>query len=190
MAFFRSLFPVVVACATLTPAICPAADDIANPPEIPMPPAAPVMRVIPAAPEYAAPSAQELLKDCKSQDFVECMRDWRPPPPPPPPPEPPKPTAEEEKAKQEEEARRRAAAKPPEPPPPGSPREPAVGGPLTGKAPPPNPEGDKALLDALSQAIKDAGLAGKIQLPDAPTEGSVELKLDDKSPGKPAAGKK
>lgn len=167
-----------------------AADDIANPPEDALPPLAPVLRVAPAQPEYIAPSAQELLKECESKDFVACMREWRPPPPPPPPPEPPKPTAaEEEKARKEEEARR-AAAGPPPPIQPGAPREPAQGGSLAGKPPPPNPAADKATLDALSKAIRDAGLADKIKLPDAPSDGGVEMKLDDKKPAAPAKGGK
>lgn len=198
MAFHRNLVAVACVAAALLPSCGRAAGggDISNPPEDPMPAAAPSMRIIPAGPEYAAPSPQELLKDCKSKDFVECMREWRPPPPPPPPPEPPKMTAEEEKAKEEakakaeEEAKRRAAAAPPPPPKPGAAGEPPPGGPPPGKAPPPNPAADKASLDALAKAINDAGLAGKIQLPDAPTDGSVELKLDNKPPGKPAAGKK
>lgn len=183
-----AVLTVAAACAPLGAAR--AADDIANPPEDALPPLAPVLRIIPAQPEYAAPSPQELLKECEGKDFVACMREWRPPPPPPPPPEPPKPTAEdEEKARQEEEARR-AAAGPPPPIQPGAPREPAQGGPLTGKPPPPNPAADKAMLDALSKAIRDAGLADKIKLPDAPVDGGVEMKLDDKKPAAPAAGGK
>jgi periplasmic protein TonB len=169
-------------------------NDVANPPEDPLPPLPRELTVAPAGPEYAAPSPQELLKDCKSKDFVECMREWRPPPPPPPPPpEPPKPTAEEEKAK-EEEAKRQAAGKPP-PPPPGSggapPDQPPENAALTpGKPPPPNPAADKAQLDALAKAIRDAGLADKIKLPDAVGDGNVEMKLDDKKAGKPPAAKK
>lgn len=187
---FRRLLIVVLSAAGLSVvgasvAAVAADGDIANPPEDALPPLAPVLRVIPAAPEYAAPSPQELLKECEGKDFVACMRDWRPPPPPP---EPPKPTAEEETAREEEEARRRAAASPPPPPQPGEPREPAQGGPLVGKPPPPNPAADKATLDALAKAIRDAGLADKIKLPDAPTDGGVEMKLDDKKPA-PAGGK-
>lgn len=186
----RLWIAVVIAAACAPVGAARAADDIANPPEDALPPLAPTLRVIPAQPEYAAPSAQELLKACENKDFVVCIREWRPPPPPPPPPEPPKPTAEEEeKARQEEEARR-AAAGPPPPLQPGAPREPAQGGPLTGKPPPPNPAADKATLDALSKAIRDAGLADKIKLPDAPSDGGVEMKLDDKKPAAPAAGGK
>lgn len=189
--FRRLLIALLTAVAAGGPVgAARAADDIANPPEDALPPLAPVLRVIPAQPEYAAPTAQELLKECENKDFVACMREWRPPPPPPPPPEPPKPTAEEEeKARQEEEARR-AAAGPPPPLQPGAPREPAQGGPLVGKPPPPNPAADKATLDALSKAIRDAGLADKIKLPDAPVDGGVEMKLDDKKPAAPAAGGK
>lgn len=189
--FRRLLIALLTAVAASgPPGAARAADDIANPPEDALPPLAPVLRVIPAQPEYAAPAAQELLKECENKDFVACMREWRPPPPPPPPPEPPKPTAEEkEKARQEEEARR-AAAGPPPPLQPGAPREPAQGGPLAGKPPPPNPAADKATLDALSKAIRDAGLADKIKLPDAPVDGGVEMKLDDKKPAAPAAGGK
>lgn len=171
----------------------PGFEDIANPPEDPMPPVPQELRRAPSGPEYAAPTPQELLKDCPDKDFVVCMQKWRPPPPPPPPPEPPQLTEEEKKAaeerqrKEEEEARRKAAANPP---PPGAPREPAVGGPLVGQPPPPNPQADKATLDALSKALKDSGLADKIRLPDAPVDGSVELKMDDKKPPKPANGKK
>lgn len=185
----RLLIAVCAAAVCATIGVARAADDIANPPEDALPPLAPVLRVIPAQPEYAAPSPQELLKECEGKDFVACMREWRPPPPPPPP-EPPKPTAEdEEKARQEEEARR-AAAGPPPPLQPGAPREPAQGGPLVGKPPPPNPAADKATLDALSKAIRDAGLADKIKLPDAPSDGGVEMKLDDKKPIAPAKGGK
>ncbi|HRQ81928.1 MAG TPA: hypothetical protein PKZ97_12505, partial [Azospirillaceae bacterium] len=67
---------------------------------------------------------------------------------------------------------------------------PAQGGPLVGKPPPPNPAADKATLDALSKAIRDAGLADKIKLPDAPSDGGVEMKLDDKKPAAPATGGK
>jgi periplasmic protein TonB len=167
-------------------------NDVADPPEDPLPPLVRDLSKAPSGPEYAAPSPQELLKDCKSKDFVECMREWRPPPPPPPP-EPPKPTAEEEKAK-EEEAKRQASGKPP-PPPPGSggapPDRPPENAALTpGKPPPPNPAADKAQLDALAKAIRDAGLADKIKLPDAVGDGNVEMKLDDKKAGKPPAAKK
>lgn len=161
-----------------------AGDDIPNPPEDPMPPPPPVLKIIPSGPEYLAPSAQELMENCDSKDFVTCFKEWRPPPPPPPPP--PEPTAEDN-AKEEEKAKPEEA-KPSPPPgiPPGTPRDPAVGGPLVGPPPPSDPAADKATLDALAKALKETGLEGKITLPSSPEDGSVELKFDGKPAAKPA----
>ncbi|PWC81972.1 hypothetical protein TSH100_24810, partial [Azospirillum sp. TSH100] len=80
---------------------------------------------------------------------------------------------------------------PPPPPDPKAPRQPAQGGPVP--PPPPDPAkeaaaaaADRATLDALSKALKDSGLDGKVLLTD-PKAGDPVLKLDSAPGSKPAA---
>ncbi|CAO3400488.1 hypothetical protein [Azospirillum palustre] len=148
-----------------------------TPPEDPLPPPPKPLSVAPDEPQVVAPDAAGLLKDCKQQTFTDCFRLWQPPPPPPPPPEPEKDTA--------------AAPPPPPPPDPKAPRQPAQGGPV----PPPPADAakeaaaaaaDRATFDALSKALKDSGLDGKVLLTD-PKGGDPLLKLDSVPSSKPAA---
>lgn len=146
------------------------------PPEDPLPPPPQPLPMAPDEPLFVAPDAVELLKECKQPAFTDCFRLWQPPPPPP---EPEKDTA--------------GPPPPPPPPPridPNAPRQPAQGGPV----PPPPPDqakeaaaaaADRATLDALSKALKDSGLDGKVLLTN-PNGGDPTLKLDSQ-PGKPAA---
>ncbi|CAO3406612.1 hypothetical protein [Azospirillum largimobile] len=146
------------------------------PPEDPLPPPPQPLPVAPDEPLVVAPDAVELLKECKQPAFTDCFRLWQPPPPPP---EPEKDTA--------------GPPPPPPPPPridPNAPRQPAQGGPV----PPPPPDqakeaaaaaADRATLDALSKALKDSGLDGKVLLTN-PNGGDPTLKLES-PPGKPAA---
>ncbi|WP_431856389.1 hypothetical protein [Azospirillum sp.] len=155
---------------TTVPAFAQDADDS---PEPPLPKAPPEMPLASAAPIVLGPDPRELLvEQCKDEDFVECFKKWRPPPPPAPPPEP-----EKKEAK---------AAEPPAPPDPNAPREPAVGGPLVGPPPEPNPAADQATYDALVKAMKEAGLDGKVTLPGPPQDGSATMEL---APPKPVAPK-
>ncbi len=149
------------------------------PPEDPLPPPPEPLPVAPDEPVVVAPDAAELLKECKQQAFTDCFRLWQPPPPPPPPPEPEKDTA----------------TAPPPPPPfdPKAPREPAQGGPVP--PPPSDPAkeaaaaaADRATFDALSKALKDSGLDGKVMLTN-PGGGDPTLKLDSTT-GKPATATK
>ena len=154
-------------------------EEPAVPPEDPLPPPPKPLPLAPDEPLVVAPDAAELLKDCKQQAFTDCFRLWQPPPPPPPPPEPEKETA----------------GPPPLPPPPDpkAPREPAQGGPVP--PPPPDPAkeaaaaaADRATFDALSKALKDSGLDGRVLLTD-PKGGDPTLKLDS-VPGKTPAAKR
>lgn len=151
-------------------------EEPAVPPEDPLPPPPQPLPVAPDEPLVVAPDAVELLKECKQAAFTDCFRLWQPPPPPP---EPEKDTA---------------GPPPPPPPPlridPNAPRQPAQGGPV----PPPPPDqakeaaaaaADRATLDALSKALKDSGLDGKVLLTN-PGGGDPTLKLDS-NPAKPAA---
>ncbi len=150
-------------------------EEPAVPPEDPLPPPPKPLPLAPDEPLVVAPDAAELLKDCKQQAFTDCFRLWQPPPPPPPEPE------------------KKAAGTPPPPPPPDpkAPREPAQGGP----APPPPPDSaneaaaaaaDRATFDALSKALKDSGLDGRVLLTD-PKGGDPLLKLDSVPGNQPAA---
>lgn len=144
------------------------------PPEDPLPPPPKPLPVVPDEPLIVAPDAAELLKDCKQQAFTDCFRLWQPPPPPPPEPE------------------TETAGPPPPPPPPDpkAPRLPAQGGPVP--APPSDSAkeaaaaaADRATFDALSKALKDSGLDGKVLLTD-PKGGDPVLKLDSVPGGQPA----
>ncbi|MBP2298454.1 hypothetical protein [Azospirillum picis] len=138
------------------------------PPEDPLPPPPEPLPVAPDMPVVVAPDAVDLLKECKQAAFTDCFRLWQPPPPPPEP--------------------EKQAGGPPIPPPPAdphAPREPAVGGPV----PPTDPakteataKADRATLDALTKALKDSGLDGKVLLTN-PSGGDPTLKLDT-APGK------
>ena len=146
------------------------------PPEDPLPPPPQPLPLAPDEPLVIAPDAVELLKECKQPAFTDCFRLWQPPPPPP-------------------EPEKETAGPPPAPPPPpridpNAPRQPAQGGPV----PPPPPDqakeaaaaaADRATLDALSKALKDSGLDGKVLLTN-PGGGDPTLKLDS-HPAKPAA---
>ncbi len=138
------------------------ADDLsgdAPEPPLPQPPA--VMPLASTGPVVLGPDTHELLTEqCKDQDFGACFKNWRPPPPPPEP--------EKKEAK---------AAEPPAQLPPGAPREPAVGGPLVGPPPTPQPEADQATYDALVKAMKEAGLDGKVLMPDPPQDGGTIMQL-------------
>ncbi|WP_042704350.1 hypothetical protein [Azospirillum sp. B506] len=145
-----------------------------TPPEDPLPPPPKPLSVAPDEPQVVAPDAAELLKECKQPAFTDCFRLWQPPPPPP---EPEKDTAGPPPA--------------PLPPDPKAPREPAQGGPVP--PPPPDPAkeaaaaaADRATFDALSKALKDSGLGGKVLLSD-PKGGDPVLKLDSAPGSKPAA---
>ncbi|ANC91345.1 hypothetical protein A6A40_05180 [Azospirillum humicireducens] len=146
------------------------------PPEDPLPPLPQPLPVAPDEPLVIAPDAVELLKECKQPAFTDCFRLWQPPPPPP-------------------EPEKETAGPPPPPPPPpridpNAPRQPAQGGPVP---PPPADQAkeaaaaaaDRATLDALSKALKDSGLDGKVLLTN-PGDGDPTLKLDSQ-PGRPAA---
>ena len=143
------------------------------PPEDPLPPPPEPLPVAPDVPLVIAPDAVELLKECMQPAFTDCFRLWQPPPPPPEP--------------------EKETAGPPPPPPridPNAPRLPAQGGPVT--PPPPDPAreaaaiaADRATLDALSKALKDSGLDGKVLLTN-PDGGDPTLKRDS-NPAKPAA---
>nr|WP_301311556.1 hypothetical protein [Azospirillum lipoferum] len=146
-----------------------------TPPEDPLPPPPRPLPVAPDEPQVVAPDAAGLLKECKQPTFTDCFRLWQPPPPPPPEPE------------------KETAGTPSPPPPPDSkaPREPAQGGPVP--PPPPDPAkeaaaaaADRATFDALSKALKDSGLDGKVLLTD-PKGGDPVLKLDRAPGSKPAA---
>ncbi|QCG98729.1 hypothetical protein E6C67_34450 [Azospirillum sp. TSA2s] len=152
-------------------------EEPAVPPEDPLPPPPKPLPLAPDEPLVVAPDAAELLKDCKQQAFTDCFRLWQPPPPPPPEPE------------------KETAGTPPPPPPPDpkAPREPAQGGPV----PPPPPDAakeaaaaaaDRATFDALSKALKDSGLDGRVLLTD-PKGGDPTLKLDS-VPGKTPAARR
>lgn len=147
------------------------ADDAPEPP-LPRPPAA--MPLAPPGPVVLGPDPHELLvEQCKDPDFVECFKNWRPPAPPPPPPEP-----EKKEAK---------ATEPPAPPDPNAPRDPAVVGPLVGPPPTPQPQADQATYEALVKAMREAGLEGKVGMPDPPQGGSSTMEL---APAKPDPKKK
>ncbi|MFS2010198.1 hypothetical protein ACCD06_10045 [Azospirillum sp. CT11-132] len=152
-------------------------EEPAVPPEDPLPPPPKPLPLAPDEPLVVAPDAAELLKDCKQQAFTDCFRLWQPPPPPPPEPE------------------KETAGTPPPPPPPDpkAPREPAQGGPVP--PPPPDPAkeaaaaaADRATFDALSKALKDSGLDGRVLLTD-PKGGDPTLKLDS-VPGKTPAARR
>ncbi|MCM8733664.1 hypothetical protein M5E06_05570 [Azospirillum sp. A1-3] len=152
-------------------------EEPAVPPEDPLPPPPKPLPLAPDEPLVVAPDAAELLKDCKQQAFTDCFRLWQPPPPPHPEPE--KETA--------------GTPLPPPPPDPKAPREPAQGGPVL--PPPPDPAkeaaaaaADRATFDALSKALKDSGLDGRVLLTD-PKGGDPTLKLDS-VPGKTPAAKR
>ncbi|CAO3422598.1 hypothetical protein [Azospirillum endophyticum] len=147
------------------------------PPEDPLPLPPKPFPLVPDEPLVVAPDAAGLLKECKQPAFTDCFRLWQPPPPPPPEPE-------------KETAGAPAAPSPLDPANPKAPREPAQGGPV----PPPSPDpakaaaaaaADRATFDALSKALKDSGLDGRVLLTD-PKGGDPVLKLDA-APGKPAA---
>ena len=149
-------------------------EEPAVPPEDPLPPPPKPLPLAPDEPLVVAPDAAELLKDCKQQTFTDCFRLWQPPPPPP---EPEKETA--------------GPPPPPPPPDPKAPRQPAQGGPVP--PPPPDPAkeaaaaaADRATFDALSKALKDSGLDGRVLLTD-PKGGDPTLKLDSVPGNKPAA---
>ena len=145
-------------------------DDAPEPP-LPRPPAE--MPLAPPGPVVLGPDPHELLVDqCKDQQFVDCFKNWRPPAPPPPPPEP-----EKKEAK---------ATEPPTPPDPNAPRDPAAGGPLVGPPPTPQPEADQATYEALVKAMKEAGLEGKVGMPNPPQGGSSTMEL---APAKAATAK-
>jgi hypothetical protein len=147
-------------------------DDSPEPP-LPRPPAE--MPLAPPGPVVLGPDPHELLvEQCKDQDFVGCFKKWRPPAPPP---EPEKPEPEKKEAK---------ATEPPVPPDPNAPRDPAVGGPLVGPPPTPNPEADQATYEALVKAMKEAGLEGRVPMPNPPQGGSTTMEL---TPPKAAASK-
>lgn len=147
-------------------------EEPAVPPEDPLPPPPKPLPLAPDEPLVVAPDAAELLKDCKQQAFTDCFRMWQPPPPPP---EPEKDTA----------------SAPPPPPDPKAPRQPAQGGPVP--PPPPDPAkeaaaaaADRATFDALSKALKESGLDGRVLLTD-PKGGDPVLKLDSVPGSQPAA---
>ncbi|WP_434619623.1 hypothetical protein [Azospirillum sp. B2RO_4] len=148
-------------------------EEPAVPPEDPLPPPPKPLPLAPDQPVVVAPDAAELLKDCKQQAFTDCFRLWQPPPPPPPEPE------------------KETAGPPPPPPDPKAPREPAQGGPVP--PPPPDPAkeaaaaaADRATFDALSKALKESGLDGRVLLTD-PKGGDPVLKLDSVPANQPAA---
>lgn len=167
----RAFLPILL----LTLAVPALAQDLdpAEPPEPPLPKPPPELPLAPVGPVVTAPDPHELLKACKEASFTDCFRVWQPPPPPPEP--------EKKEAK--------SPPPPAGPADPKAPREPAQPGALTGGKPPaPNPEADQATYEALVKAIKDAGLDGKVRLPDPPKDGSATMKLDptkQKAPAKP-----
>lgn len=166
-------FLALVLLLAASPAFAQDVTDDAPEPPLPRPPAE--IPMAPPGPVVLGPDARELLVDqCKEQDFVECFKKWRPPAPPPPTPEPEK---KEAKA---------SASEPPAPPDPNAPRDPAVGGPLVGPPPTPQPEADQATYEALVKAMKEAGLEGKIGMPNPPQDGSATMEL---APPKAAAPK-
>lgn len=167
----RALIALFLLLLIAAPALADDAVDDSPEPPLPRPP--PEMPLAPAGPVVTGPDAYELLvEQCKDEDFVACFKKWRPPPPPAPPPEP-----------QKKEAK---ATEPPPPPDPNAPRDPAVGGPLVGSPPLPNPEADQATYEALVKAMKEAGLEGKVPMPSPPQDGSSTMEL---TPPKPAAQK-
>ncbi|WP_051340568.1 hypothetical protein [Azospirillum halopraeferens] len=168
MRSLRVVFPVLLVSGTLLTGAMAAFGQVPGgfagdpdadlpPPEAPLPPPPPRLPVAPPTPVVLAPDARDLLGACREPTFTDCFRLWEPPPPPPPPPPP-------------------AAAAPPAP---GTPRQPAEPGGLTGGTPPaPDPAADRATYDALVRAIRDAGLDGKILLPEPPADGNALMKLN------------
>ena len=169
----RALLALLLLLST-APAFAQDAPDDSPEPPLPKPPAE--MPLAPPGPVVVGPDARELLvEQCTDQDFVECFKKWRPPPPPPPPAEPEK-----------KEAKATEPPAPPAPPDPNAPRDPAVGGPLVGPPPVPNPEADMATYEALVRAMKEAGLEGKVPMPNPPQDGSTTMELVPPKPAAPA----
>lgn len=168
-------FLVVTAASAQGPtAAVPAAAvptvELDRPPEDPLPLPPPPPTYAPASPVVMAPDVPDLLRDCAAETtFIDCIRQWQPPPPPPPPA--PRP------------------ARTPPPAPADAPRAPAEPGAASTTPPPrpPEPQADRATYEALVNAVREAGLEGKILLPDPPTDGNTVLKLDPTPQQRPAS---
>lgn len=167
-----ALFAGTLAAGALT-------QELDNPPEDPPPRPPPDLPLAPSQPVVRAPDARDLLTGCDQPLFTDCFRMWQPPSPPPPAPPPPR------------RADTAPSAGAPPPADPKSPIRPAQAGGAS-PSPPPAPDpaaaaADRATYDALVRAVRDAGLEGRILMPDAPTDGSATLRLEEK-PASPAKG--
>jgi len=164
--FLTALLPLLVLFLAVTavaePTLPPGyVEEPEVPPEDPLPPPPAEFPMAPLGPVVNAPDPHTLLKECKESTFTDCFRLWQPPPPPP----------EEEK---------KEARQSPSPPDPSQPRQPAVGGPLTGPPPAPNPEADQATYEALVKALKETGVDKNILMLEPPKDGSATLQIDPK----------